>query len=235
VVEGCEGGCHVKRRANTENYKALHAQLLEDTAKLIGHPVDALVTRFVALARLKMQTIEMQLIAGNPHAATAQEIDMLRQQLDPYMPKAQMNLRVSFVGAKDEAPAGGPSVGGLIACRRCGWTPPGKDVVEKCYACSWFDGCDTDHTPHEPLIKPVIPAATETSASAVTARSARANPKVVDLDEQRAELAQQRRQQARITAGVDPGPPRPYVSANIYSGDSPSSLMRRIERDYGGA
>jgi hypothetical protein len=97
------GGKTVKQNRNAASYKALHTQLLEDTAKLIGHPVDALVTRFVALARLKMETIEMQLIAGNPHAATAQEIDTLRQQLDPYMPKSRLELKVSFISPCDEA------------------------------------------------------------------------------------------------------------------------------------
>jgi hypothetical protein len=220
-------------RRNTVSHKALHAQLLEDTAKLIGHPADALVTRFVALARLKMETIEMQLIAGDPHAATAQEIDTLRQQLDPYMPKSKMEVKVSFASPRDEAKPGTASVCGLESCRRCGWRPPNNDAVSICYRCSWTDGCDLEHTPRQPITGLAEPAPAPETAPASAGENVvplNRSPRLSDED-RKADRMAELRAQARPTGGVAAPVQAPRINYN-NDGGSCSDLMRRIERSY---
>jgi hypothetical protein len=206
---------------------------LEDTAKLIGHPADALVTRFVALARLKMETIEMQLIAGDPHAATAQEIDTLRQQLDPYMPKSSMEIKVSFAPPRDEAKPGTASVCGLESCRRCGWRPPNNDAVSICYRCSWTIGCDEEHTPRRPvegLAEPASAPETAPVVAGVNVIPLRQSPQQSDED-RKADRTAELRAQARATGGYAPPIQAPRINYN-GDGGSCSDLMRRIENAY---
>jgi hypothetical protein len=228
----------VKRRRDTVSHRALHAQLLEETAKLIGQPIDAMVTRFVALARLRLDTMEMQLIAGNPHAATAAEIDTLRQQLDPYMPKPGLEIRVSYADATDAAPPDSPAVDGLSACRRCRWVPTGVDRWPACPRCGYRHGDDTSAA-WQPVTGPTPTttyATIDDRGHMHAAPSSAAPPAPVHAlsdEEQRADAAAEKRRLARISNGVDPGPPMPRVSFNLNA-DSPSALMRRIERDYGG-
>jgi hypothetical protein len=225
----------MKRRANAENYKALHTQLLEDTAKLIGHPPDALVTRFVALARLKMQAIEVQLIAGNHHAATAAEIDVLRQQLEPYMPKAQSNVRVTFVGGKDIASDNDAAVDGLIECRRCHWKPFNRDRVTRCYRCGWAHGADTNAS-WTPVIEPAATYATINDRGHVTPAPAGNVAPLKQQPQQHPDDELEDKRRARIAdlrilerGGAPVQAPRVNYNSD---GGSCSDLMRRIENAY---
>jgi hypothetical protein len=223
----------MKRRANAESYKALHTQLLEDTAKLIGHPADALVTRFVALARLKMETIEVQLIAGNPHAATATEIDILRQQLEPFMPRPGLEIRVKFADPIDAAKPGAASVCGLERCRRCGWQPPNNDAVSICYRCSWTDGCDPEHTPRQLLAGLAEPAPAPETAPVGAGENVvplKQSPQQSDED-RKADRMAELRTQARPTGGVAAPVQAPRINYNS-DGGSCSDLMKRINSSY---
>jgi hypothetical protein len=74
-----------------------------------------------------------------PPLALDETIQVIRQQLKA--PK-EIAVKVEIVKSKDSAPPKSASVGGLKACRRCGWTPPGRDKVERCYKCSWKRGDD---------------------------------------------------------------------------------------------
>jgi hypothetical protein len=221
----------VKRHRDTATHKTLHTQLLEDTARMINQPVDALVTRFVSLARLKMETIEMQLIAGDPHAATAQEIDTLRQQLDPYMPRPKLEIKVSYADPVDTAKPGAPSVCGLEKCRRCGWAPPSSDQTSICYQCSWVIGCDSD-LPRRPLIAPSEPAPLPEQAVADRSVVPFRQPPQLSEEDRKASRMAELRAQARPTGG-EPAPIQsPRINYNSGGGGSCSDLMRRIENSY---
>jgi hypothetical protein len=68
--------------------------LLRDVGKLIGQPADSIAVRLVALARLKMDATEAQLLSGDP-AVTVQDITALEEVFAKYVPKPGMNLKVS--------------------------------------------------------------------------------------------------------------------------------------------
>jgi hypothetical protein len=143
-----------------------------------------------------------------------------------------IEIKVTYTDPTDAAAPGEAAVSGLCECRRCGWKPSGSDKVEKCYNCGWRWGDDTSK-PWKPSFQaptPPTPAAPPAPADQTPAPRTRADDEAEEA--KKLALAAEKRRLARISNGVDPGPPRPHASTNIYGGDSPSSLMRRIERDY---
>jgi hypothetical protein len=144
-----------------------------------------------------------------------------------------IEIKVTYADPTDAAAPGEAAVDGLKECRRCHWRPSDSDKVERCYNCGWRHGDDTS-APWKPSFQ--APTPTPTPAAPEQAPPTTPTPRTrADEEAEEAKklaLAAEKRRLARFSNGVDPGPPRPHVSTNIYGGDSPSSLMRRIERDY---
>jgi hypothetical protein len=86
--------------------------------KLIGQPADSLAVRLVALARLKMDALEVQLLAGDPTVSLA-DIATLQETFDKYVPKPKIEVKLTIVEPADKATADHAAVDGLVECRRC--------------------------------------------------------------------------------------------------------------------
>jgi hypothetical protein len=190
--------------------------------------------RLTALARLKLDSLEAQLLDGDP-TVTVQDIITLQGAFDKYVPPPKMQITVKYADAADTAPLDSAAVDNLRACRRCGWVPFDRDRVAKCYGCSWRSGDDFD-SPWQPLIAPVD---TSKGISPVSPESlstgSPAPPNVVSIEEQRAEQAAEKRRLARISNGTDPGPPKtvsPCLGSPFSNSESPAALSRRISESY---
>ena len=70
----------------------------------INQPIDAIVTQFVTLARVKLE----RALSGEIDLSLA-DVAALREQLEPYMPKPTMRVEVSIVPPADKAQPGAPS------------------------------------------------------------------------------------------------------------------------------
>jgi hypothetical protein len=217
-------------RRKTPSYEDMHQRMLEDTAALIKQPVDSLVVRFITVARMKLDQVESQLLTGGA-GATVGEIDQLRGMLETYLPKPLVNISVELVGSVDDAPADGPSVCGLVVCRRCEWKPPNRDQVSICYRCGWTHGCDPDRTPRQ-LLPGLIEAPhvqrTDPCPSQAQDDGSGAIPNgasnIVALDDgARAALAAERRKQALESAPLkryQPSVSSPNIGSPFSGGDN---------------
>jgi hypothetical protein len=114
--------------------KSRHKALLREVAALINQPVDSLAVRLTALARLKLDSLEAQLLAGDS-SVTVADITTLQETFDKYVPKRTINVEIEIIRPSDVAPADSAAVSGLVECRRCHWTPADKDRVTRCYRC----------------------------------------------------------------------------------------------------
>jgi hypothetical protein len=177
-------------------HKTAHKALLRDVAELIGQPVDSLAVRFVALARLKLDATEAQLLSGDT-SVSIQDVNALEETLARYIPKPSMQITVRYVEPADSAPADHAAISGLAACRRCSWAPAGTDRWPACPACGWRVGDDVS-APHTPIAAPPASPENLSTGSPVPHN-------VVPIDGKR---AAELRAAARVSNGVDPGPPR---------------------------
>jgi hypothetical protein len=71
-------------------------------------------------------------------------------EIKKLVPPKPISVTLTIVRPTDAAPPRSASVGGLRACRRCGWVPPNKDRVVRCYRCNWRRGDDTS-APLKPI------------------------------------------------------------------------------------
>jgi hypothetical protein len=207
--------------------KSQHKALLQEIAALINQPVDSLAVRLVALARLKLDATEAELLAGNS-SATIQDITTLQETFDKYVPKPRIQITVKYADATDAAPADHAAVSGLAECRRCRWRPANTDRWPECPRCGWRHGDDTS-APWQPLIAGIpAPASSPEPAPAATTSP----PNVIALDEQRADRSAELRVAARTTAGITPPVQAPRVNYSNPDNESPAALSRRIENAY---
>jgi hypothetical protein len=213
--------------------KSRHKALLKEVSALINQPVDSLAVRLVALARLKMDGVEAQLLSGDP-SITVADITTLQGIFSAHVPKPGLAIRVTYVDGADTAPPDSAAVDGLIECRRCHWRPFDRDRVERCYRCGWRHGDDVS-APWQPVIatadtsKGISPGSPENLST-----SSPAPGNVVPLDGKR---AAELRAAARVSNGVDPGPPRnvsPCIGTPFSGGDnrSVSQFMRDVDNAY---
>jgi hypothetical protein len=209
--------------------KSRHKALLRDVAELLGQKPDSLAVRLVALTRLKLDSVEAQLLSGDS-SVTVDDITKLREVFDAYIPRPGLALRVTFVEPADAAEAGYAAIDGVAACRRCTFTPTGADRWPECPKCGWR--CGHDVSSPAPLI------AGPTSSPEPLPAATTSPPNVIPLNaEQRADLAAEKRAAARVTAGIDPGPPKsanisPCIGSPFSDNESPVALSRRIENAY---
>jgi hypothetical protein len=202
--------------------KNAHKALLRDVSRLINQPVDSLATRFVALAKLKLDATEAQLLAGDP-SVTVADLRALEEILSAHVPRPGLQITVKYAEPADAAPADHAAVDGLVECRRCHWRPADKDRVSRCYRCGWTHGADFD-SPWTPLIapadtSPVAPSLSPQNAPAGSPSPANVIP--LDAEQRKAEL----RAASRVSNGVDPGPPRPHypnIGSPFSGGDNRS-------------
>lgn len=224
--------------------KARHKALLREIAKLIDQPVDALATRLMALARLKLDTAEVQLLSGDP-TVTMADIRELREVFDTYVPPPAMEIRVTYADGTDSAAPDRAAVSDCVECRRCHFVPTGTDRWPACPKCGWRHGDDhlapwTALIAETPLAPQNAPATSVSPANVLPLKPVtRADEEA--LEAQKAELAAQRRRAARVSNGVDPGPPappRPNYSYGPMPGDSSndsrsiSQFMRDCDAAY---
>jgi hypothetical protein len=205
--------------------KNAHKALLRDVSRLINQPVDSLATRFVALAKLKLDATEAQLLAGDP-SVTVADLRALEEILSAHVPRPGLQVVVKFAEPADAAEADHAAVDNLRACRRCGWVPFDRDRVERCYACGWKAGDDIAG-PHTPLIAPV---GAPTSSPEPLPATAIAPANVIPMN------AEQRRE-----AALDAAPLKrhqaptysPNIGAPFGGGDSRS--ISQFQRDVDAA
>jgi hypothetical protein len=88
-----------RRRDPVIDRKA-HKALLREVSKLIHQPVDSLAVRLTVLARLKLDALEAQLIAGDP-TVTVADITTLQETFDPYVPKRGIAVELHVVETQD--------------------------------------------------------------------------------------------------------------------------------------
>jgi hypothetical protein len=181
--------------------------LLRDVGKLIGQPADSIAVRLVALARLKMDATEAQLLSGDP-AVTVQDITALEEVFAKYVPKPGMNLKVSFVSG----------VVGMFKCQHCHM----ENRVED------YRGPEPKKTDSQNAVaQPSVSAPASGTADAVPASPAN----VIPLDP--AQRAAELRAAARVSNNVDPGPPAaPRVNYNNPDNESISAFNRRVDAAY---
>jgi hypothetical protein len=220
--------------------KARHKALLRDVAKLINQPADSLAVRLVALARLRMDVVEAQLLSGDS-SVTVADITALQEIFAAHVPKPKMQINVRFVEPADAAEAGSGAIDGVAVCRRCSWTPAGNDRWPECPACGWRCGHDIAG-PHTPLIAGIpAPASKADSLSSPQSSPATATApgNVIPMNaEQRAEQAVERRAAARISNNIDPGPPRtasPCIGSPFVGGGGDSRSISQFQRDVDAA
>lgn len=114
-------------------------------------------TRANMLAGLMLcQERNIELMAAGKHVDFAAFTRCL-ELIEKYIPVVTPKVTVEFVG-EDEAPPDSAAVSGHAKCRRCGWSPPGTDRVERCYMCSWKSGDDFS-APGKPLLAELAPPA----------------------------------------------------------------------------
>jgi hypothetical protein len=217
--------------------KKRHQALLREVSKLIDQPVDSLAVRLVSLARLKMDVVEAQLLQGDP-SVTVADITALKETFNAFIPPPAMEIRVRYQDAIDAAAPDHASISGLRACRRCTWTPSGVDQWPACPTCGWRAGEDitAEWTPFaRPVTSPSrgAPLAPQNAPAATTAPT---NTVREDAEAEYAAQAAERRRQARISNGVDPGPPRIHTP-NIGGlfGDRDTRSISQFQRDVDNA
>jgi hypothetical protein len=207
-----------------------HDKLSQTIADRLGQSIDAEVVQHVTLLHLQREALKLQLLQGG-HVLTS-DIVALDNALDKYVPKPGLEVRVRFTDPVDTAKPGAPSVCGLAACRRCGWAPQ-RDQVSVCFRCSWFVGCDPEHTPRqlaEGLAAPAPAPETAPAGAGENVVPLKRSPQQSDEDRKAFRMAELRAQ-ARPTGG-EPAPVQaPRINYNS-DGGSCSDLMRRIERGY---
>jgi hypothetical protein len=179
--------------------------------------------------------IQALLAAGRPGDVDIDELLRLDTQIaqvrDALKLTRPIEIKVTYTDPVDVAAPGEAAIDGLKECRRCGWKPSGSDKVEKCYNCGWRWGDDTSK-PWKPVFQaptPPTPAAPPAPADPTPAPRTRTDDEAEEA--KRLARAAENKRLARISNGIDPGPAIPRVNFNLNS-DSPSALMRRIERDY---
>jgi hypothetical protein len=211
-----------KKPLSADRFKQICAEVAEHQ----GIAPDSELCAHIATLRLVREQQTASAIAGrhvNPEHLLKLD-EALKQYLPP--PKKPTLLTVKFV-------AGDPPK--ITMCPHCGTEfeaehpenvlnnrPTLRRMLE---AIAARDGHTAKLAP-----APEPTATTPAPANQTPAPRTRADEEAEE--EKKLALAAEKRRLARFSNGVDPGPPRPHVSTNIYGGDSPSSLMRRIERDY---
>jgi hypothetical protein len=203
--------------------KNAHKALLRDVSRLINQPVDSLATRFVALAKLKLDATEAQLLAGDP-SVTVADLRALEEILSAHVPRPGLQVVVKFAEPADAAEVDSGAIDGVASCRRCSWTPAGADRWPECPKCGWRSGLDVSG-PWEPVNAPAPTSSPEPLPAATTSP-----PNVVSLDEQRADRSAELRIAARATGGYAPPVQAPRV--NNPGNESPAALSRRISESY---
>jgi hypothetical protein len=152
-----------KRTPNAE--RLLQARKI--AAKELRLPVtDWRVRRYALLVVMHDNATARLASGGDFNLDNLLKIETALQEIRATVPVEPIEVKLTVVKSVDSAPPRHASIGGLKACRRCGWQPPNKDRIHACYRCGWKRGGDTA-APWQPIDIAGVPSAPE-QANVVT-------------------------------------------------------------------